>query len=102
MGEIYEDMIKAFQSMRDLPPVAMEVHVAPPDHRYMLDMVADPIYRSLAFSGLVVHMDVDLERSHFVAVMSDHTVEVRGLSGQKVALKILANNKALRIGTVKA
>ena len=99
MGELLEDMIKAFKEISDQPAVANEVYVSPPDHQHMMKMAADPAYRSLTFSGIVVHIDVDLERSHFVAVMSDNTIEVRGASAQKVALKVMAArvNRAMKL-----
>ena len=49
----------------------------------------------------MVHVNVDLKPAHWVAVMSDNSVEVRGKSAYPVGLGILGRNSLLRIGTVK-
>ena len=102
MGDdMVEDVLSALKSMAGQPPVAMELHVSPADHRLVVGLstpAAGPVPLS---GGVVIHVNADLKPKEFVAVMSDNSVEVRGESAYPVGLAILGRNQLLRIGTVK-
>ena len=103
MGDdIVEDVLSALKNMAGLPPVAMELHVSPADHRLVVDLSTPATGPAPLSGGVVIHVNADLKPTHWVAVMSDSSVEIRGKSAYAVGLGILGRNSLLRIGTVKA
>ena len=101
VGRILEALIETGKAFKMITPVAMELHVSPTDYHLVMDLSTPATGPVPQFGGVVIHINVDLKPTHYVAVMSDNSVEVRGKSAYPVGLGILGRNRLLRIGTVK-
>lgn len=101
VGHILEGLMEARTAFKMITPFAMEMHVSAADYRLIMDL-AEPSYdHEDLLAGLTIIIDARLERTHFVTVMSDQSVEVYGESAKAIGLGILARNSLLRIGTMK-
>lgn len=102
MSEILDDCIAACEKFSKMV-VAMEIRCSPADKQTMLDLCeeAAPKDSTLGFTGIPIVADPDIRSTHWLAVMSDHSIDIFGATAVHAAIRLIDNNPQLRIGKVK-